>query len=1063
MYVSRISSAFGEPLYGVAAIPAAEIDLLIDAGNTNSALINPEGALKYTADLMPDNLDPAGLTGGGTAQNPYYRPPLGVANDIIYGGLGDDSIHGGAGDDAISGAEAPTQAYTNNYDQNGNLLQADLRSDFFHPLNPGNVLGYNPIVGDPRFTVFALYDQNNGLREVLLTPVTGARYTGAIDPNLQNTVAYHNWLLNFDYTEGPVDSRWIGGSTYAGVATDGNDMLFGDLQHDWVMGGTGRDLLFLGWGDDVGNADDQLNTNNGLNDLPETNPSYEDLIYGGGGVDVLIGNTGGDRLFDWSGEFNMFIGPFNPYGEPTTSRNISPSLEAYLYQLSKSAGADQTLAALHGGPAARNGEPYGELGLVTQSDPQWGDQKGGSRDPQPGPAHGSRDVRVFAGTQSIQAPGTTGHPSVATINVTASDAAGAEQGLDPVVFQVSRIGQLDIGVAISISWSGTATRNTDYTVTAIGGTLAANGLTLTLPVGSTGATVTITPINDATAESGETVILTLNANAAYRLGPSPSATGTILDNDGTPSVSIAGTDASAAEEGSDPITFTITRNGNPNASITVNLTWGGTAAFPADYAVAVAGGTLSANRAQLSLSAGATMATITITPVDDAAVEPTETVTLTVATGTGYTVGSPSSASGTIADNDTPVVSASSTDASGAEQGSDPITFTVTRNASTGTSITINLAWNGTATLGTDYTVTAVGGTLSANSLQLTLGSGVTTATVTVTPVNDISVEPMETVTLTIAAGTGYTVGTSSASGSIVDNDVASLSVADFTVTEGNNNTTTINISITLSAPVATGVTFTISTAEGTALAGSDFQAKTSTLTMAAGATQVVFQVAIVNDRVAESTETFTVTIAPGSVSPSSVLIAKGTGTVTIIDNDNALTASVAAPRPAVGAPLSAAEISAALAGARAVWVSEGLDTSGLAGVSVRLVDLPGAELAIADGNEIRLDIDAAGWGWTATGGRIDLTTVLAHELGHLLGFNHDDATQHPVMAEILVPLAITSSPDRGRIITSPRVRLVRWIGLGLRQSHSSAGFPRASWTRSHGARASAASRPATR
>ena len=94
-----------------------------------------------------------------------------------------------------------------------------------------------------------------------------------------------------------------------------------------------------------------------------------------------------------------------------------------------------------------------------------------------------------------------------------------------------------------------------------------------------------------------------------------------------------------------------------------------------------------------------------------------------------------------------------------------------------------------------------------------------------------------------------------------MDNDVPSLYVGDLTVTEGDTGTTTVSIPITLSAPLTTNVTFTITTVAGTANSGGDFQAKTSTITIKAGATSAVFQVAIVNNKTAEPTETFTVTI----------------------------------------------------------------------------------------------------------------------------------------------------------------------------------------------------------
>ena len=155
--------------------------------------------LKYTADLTPQNLDPA------ASPNVLFRPLY--ANDIIYGGWGQDAIHGGAGDDAISGAEAPALSYTNNYDQAGAKTASAVQSDFAHPLNPGNVLGYNPTT-----TLFGLYDPNDTLRKILLTATGGLSKTGS---GLE-------WILNFNDAEGPLDTRWIvGQNTYPAVPTDG--------------------------------------------------------------------------------------------------------------------------------------------------------------------------------------------------------------------------------------------------------------------------------------------------------------------------------------------------------------------------------------------------------------------------------------------------------------------------------------------------------------------------------------------------------------------------------------------------------------------------------------------------------------------------------------------------------------------------------------------------------------------------------------------------------------------------------------------------------------------------
>ena len=75
------------------------------------------------------------------------------------------------------------------------------------------------------------------------------------------------------------------------------------------------------------------------NDMPDTHPLYADRVYGGAGLDVLIANTGADRLIDWVGEFNSYIVPFAPFGIDTVSRQVPPWLYEFLYALSASQGA----------------------------------------------------------------------------------------------------------------------------------------------------------------------------------------------------------------------------------------------------------------------------------------------------------------------------------------------------------------------------------------------------------------------------------------------------------------------------------------------------------------------------------------------------------------------------------------------------------------------------------------------------------------------------------------------------------------------------------------------------
>ena len=54
---------------------------------------------------------------------------------------------------------------------------------------------------------------------------------------------------------------------------------------------------------------------------------------------MALSGDGGDRIIDWTGEFNSYVVPFAPFGAFTISRALLPQLRDYLYDLSEGDGA----------------------------------------------------------------------------------------------------------------------------------------------------------------------------------------------------------------------------------------------------------------------------------------------------------------------------------------------------------------------------------------------------------------------------------------------------------------------------------------------------------------------------------------------------------------------------------------------------------------------------------------------------------------------------------------------------------------------------------------------------
>jgi len=109
-----------------------------------------------------------------------------------------------------------------------------------------------------------------------------------------------------------------------------------------------------------------------------------------------------------------------------------------------------------------------------------------------------------------------------TVTITANDPTATEAGLTTGQFTVTRTGATTSALTVYYGVSGTATYGSDYN---------SIGTSVTIPAGSSTATITVTPINDTAIESDETAVVTLSSNAAYTVGSPSSATVTITSDD----------------------------------------------------------------------------------------------------------------------------------------------------------------------------------------------------------------------------------------------------------------------------------------------------------------------------------------------------------------------------------------------------------------------------------------------------------------------------------------------------------------------------------------------------
>jgi subtilase family serine protease len=126
-------------------------------------------------------------------------------------------------------------------------------------------------------------------------------------------------------------------------------------------------------------------------------------------------------------------------------------------------------------------------------------------------------------------PGCTAPPAVQLVRITATTSNATEAGPANGAFTVSRADPGSAALVVNLSVAGTAAAGVDY---------VAIPVTVTIPPDTSSIVVPVAPIDDATVELNETVVVAVLAGAGYTPTSPSSATVTIVSDDLAPDFSI---------------------------------------------------------------------------------------------------------------------------------------------------------------------------------------------------------------------------------------------------------------------------------------------------------------------------------------------------------------------------------------------------------------------------------------------------------------------------------------------------------------------------------------------
>ena len=408
---------------------------------------------------------------------------------------------------------------------------------------------------------------------------------------------------------------------------------------------------------------------------------------------------------------------------------------------------------------------------------------------------------------------------VGTTAITGSNVGRVAENAGATVITVTKTNADDAWGSATVNYrleDITTTRVADYTATAYSGALS-------FAAAQTTQTLTVTIVDDTVPEANEIIRLHITDGTNSEVETTRNQVDTIIeDNDQSKSLYFAPASVTVPEGGD--ATYTVQLGEAPTGDVTVTV-GGASGEVTADT-----DGTMNGDQSTLTFTTGnwATAQTVTVSADEDAdTTNDSATLTHTAAGGGFDSV--TGSVAVTVSDNDVALPEISIT------AGSSPVTegtnaaFTVTASPAPSANLTVNLSVADAPNA--DFVAAGNQG-----SKSVVINAGASTAAYNVATVGgagENTDEPKGPVTVTVAAGTGYTVSSSAGSAMVTveDNDATTVTLAR----SGSSgaiaeNGGTATITVTLGRRLYAGETLTAPLdVSGTGIAAGDYTLALST------------------------------------------------------------------------------------------------------------------------------------------------------------------------------------------------------------------------------------------